>query len=433
MDSIWTETSEMPHFDSLKGHIKADVLIIGGGIAGLLTASRLAGQGVKCVLAERERICGGITKNTTAKITVQHGLIYHSLTVRYGPETARMYLDANRWALEEYRRMCREIPCDFEEKDSFVYSVKDRKKLEKELAAMERLGCHGEFADERPLPFSTAGAIRLEKQAQFHPLKFLSAVVKNLEIYENTPVREMEKQKAVTENGSITADKIIAATHFPFLNKHGSYFLKLYQHRSYVIALEGGPDVEGMYVDEDKKGLSFRNAGNLLLLGGGGCRTGKKGGGWCELERQASVWYPQARLHGRWAAQDCMSLDKVPYIGQYSRNTPGFYVASGFNKWGMTSAMAASGLLTDLVLGKENPWAAAFSPSRTMLHPQLAVNGLEAAANLLTISPKRCPHLGCALKWNPMEHSWDCPCHGSRFREDGKLLDNPAQGDLKGR
>ena len=125
-----------------------------------------------------------------------------------------------------------------------------------------------------------------------------------------------------------------------------------------------------------------------------------------------------------------MSLDGVPYIGQYSRRTPGFFVATGFNKWGMTSSMVASMILSDLVQGKENPFAPVFSPSRTMLRPQLLVNGVTATANLLTVSKHRCPHMGCALKWNPQEHSWDCPCHGSRFDENGTLLDNPATGDL---
>ena len=126
-----------------------------------------------------------------------------------------------------------------------------------------------------------------------------------------------------------------------------------------------------------------------------------------------------------------MSLDSVPYIGQYSKNTPDFYVATGFNKWGMTSSMVAAELLTDLILGKPNDFADLFSPSRSMLRPQLAVNGFESVVGLLTPSKKRCPHLGCALKYNKAEHSWDCPCHGSRFSESGRVLDNPANGNLK--
>ena len=187
-----------------------------------------------------------------------------------------------------------------------------------------------------------------------------------------------------------------------------------------------------MYVDEAQTGMSFRNYQNLLLIGGGDHRTGKKGGNWQELTAFASRHYPRAREVYRWAAQDCMTLDAVPYIGQYSKNTPNLYVATGFNKWGMTSAMVSAMILTDCILDRQTPYAEVFSPSRSILHPQLAANAFEATVNLLTISKKRCPHLGCALKWNEQERSWDCPCHGSRFTEDGVLLDNPATGNLPG-
>ena len=185
-----------------------------------------------------------------------------------------------------------------------------------------------------------------------------------------------------------------------------------------------------MYVDEEKDGLSFRNYNGLLLLGGGAHRTGKQGGGWAELEDFARTHYPKASIKYRWATQDCMSLDGIPYIGRYSKTAPNLYVATGFNKWGMTSSMAAAMLLSDLIQGKENEYERLFSPSRTILRPQLLCNAFETTVNLLTPTKPRCPHLGCVLKWNPLEHSWDCPCHGSRFGKDGKLLDNPATADL---
>jgi len=205
----------------------------------------------------------------------------------------------------------------------------------------------------------------------------------------------------------------------------------LYQHRSYVIALENAQDVGGMYVDEAQKGMSFRNYKDLLLVGGGDHRTGKKGGNWRELREFAGKFYPNAKERFYWATQDCMSLDSVPYIGLYSKNTPDLYVASGFNKWGMTSSMVSAMILTDMVTGRENQFAPVFSPSRSILKPQLFINGFEAIVNLLTITDKRCPHLGCALKWNAVEHTWDCPCHGSRYTESGDLIDNPAIGGLK--
>ncbi len=431
LDSVWIQTVQMPRFAPLRSDLKTDVLIIGGGLAGLLCAYQLKRAGVDCVLVEQGELCNGVTRNTTAKITSQHGLIYHQLIRRFGAEKARLYLKANQTALERYRTLCRSIDCDFEPQDSFVYATNDKRKLEKELTALDALGFDASFVSQPPLPFSVAGAIRFPHQAQFHPLKFAAAIAEGLPIYTHTKVLELSPGKAVTSGGVISADKIIIATHFPMLNKHGSYFLKLYQHRSYVLALKNAPLIDGMYVDESKTGLSFRRCGDLLLLGGGSHRTGKKGGGWRELEAFVRKHYPSAQIVRRGATQDCMTLDGVPYIGQYAKPTPQLYVASGFNKWGMTSSMVAAMLLTDLVQGKSNPFAEVFSPSRTILRPQLALNAAETTVSLLTPTVPRCPHLGCALKYNPEEHSWDCSCHGSRFTEDGRLLNNPATDDKR--
>ncbi|MCI8971025.1 MAG: FAD-dependent oxidoreductase [Oscillibacter sp.] len=431
MDSIWTRTADMPSFTPLEGDLKTDALVVGGGMAGLLCAYWLNRAGVDCALVEAGRLCGGVTGNTTAKLTFQHGLLYARLLREFGPERARLYLEANRGALGRFRELCREIDCDFEEQDAYVYALSDRRKLDRELEALERLGFRAEFVRTPALPVSTAGAVKFPKQARFHPLKFAAAIAGGLRIYENTKVLELAPGRAVTNRGTVRAEHIILATHFPLLNKHGAYFLKLYQHRSYVLALKHAPAAGGMYVDEGERGLSFRDEKGLLLLGGGGHRTGKKGGGWRELEDFAKRYYPQAEIAARWAAQDCMTLDGVPYAGLYSRGTRGLYVAAGFNKWGMTSSMAAALLLADLVRGRENPYAELFSPSRSVLRPQLAANAWESTLGLLTPTAPRCPHMGCALKYNPQEHSWDCPCHGSRFGENGELLDNPATDDKR--
>lgn len=428
--SIWSETAHLPAFEPLRGNQSTDVLIIGGGMTGILCAHMLQQAGVDYMLVEANRICSGITKNTTAKITVQHGLIYHKLLSRFGGANAKLYLEINQSALEQYRRLCGNIDCGFEEQDNYVYSLHNRHKLDLELKALSFLSAGASFCEQLPLPFETAGAVRFPNQAQFHPLHFISGIAKNLNIFERTVVRELIGTTAVTNHGKIKAGKIIVATHFPFLNKHGSYFLKLYQHRSYVLALKNTKKLDGMYVDEADKGLSFRSYDDLLLLGGGGHRTGKHGGNWAELTDFAQKHYPNAGEVCRWATQDCMSLDGVPYIGPYSKHTPQLYVASGFNKWGMTSSMVSAMVLRDFILERYNPWAEVFSPSRSILHPQLAINGFESAINLLTPTAPRCPHLGCALKWNPHEHSWDCPCHGSRFEENGKLIDNPATRNL---
>lgn len=430
MRSLWKATASLPEFPELVGDVRTDVLIIGGGIAGILTAYLLHEKGVRYVLVEKGRICSGTTGNTTAKITFQHGLIYDKILKSDGTEAARKYLAANRAAFDKYAELCGKTDCDYEIKDNYVYSTDDRRKLEKEVEALEKIGYIADLCENVPLPVKTVGAVKFPDQAQFNPLKFLSSVAEGLNIYENTFVREMRGNTAVTDKGKIHADTVIAATHFPFINKHGSYFLKLYQHRSYVIALENAQDVNGMYVDECDTGLSFRNYEGLLLLGGGGHRTGKKGGNWAELRAFAAKKYPNSREKHFWATQDCMSLDGIPYIGRYSAKTHGFYVASGFNKWGMTGSMTAAMLLSDMILGKRNGFASVFDPSRSIVKPQLFINGAEAVCNLLTPSKKRCPHLGCALKWNEAERSWDCPCHGSRFTEHWSVLDNPANGDM---
>lgn len=431
MNSIWNESSMLPQFKSLEGDVKTDVLILGGGMAGILCAYFLQERGIDYILVEGSTIGSGITGNTTAKITSQHGLIYNKLLKSAGMEKAKWYLEANQNAVKKYFELCRDIDCDFEEKTAGVYSLDNRKKLEDEAEALHKLGFHSEILETEELPFPTVGAVCFGHQAQFHPLKFISKISRNLKIYEHSFVKELSEHRAVTEKGSITFQKMIFTTHFPIDNKHGMYFLKMYQHRSYVIALENAAKINHMYLDEEKHGMSFRSYGKFLLIGGGSHRTGKKGGNWQELRDFAKKYYPSATEKYFWAAQDCMTLDHIPYIGQYSRSMSEYFVATGFNKWGMTGSMTAAMMLADMVTGIGSPYTEVFCPSRSMIKPQLLWNGCEAVFNLLSISKKRCPHLGCALKWNQEEHSWDCPCHGSRFDENGILLNNPANGNLR--
>lgn len=438
MKSLWEQEVVLPSFPQLEGEKTTDVLIVGGGMAGILCAYFLQKQGVKYCLVEGGQIAGRETGHTTAKITAQHGLIYHEIAERYGLEAAAKYYDVNQAAVEQYSRLCKGIDCDWEEKDNYVYSVKNRNKLEREIDVLERIRGQAYFTDVLPLPFGTCGAVCFPEQAQFHPLKFIKGIVRGLEIYEKTKVMGFEeytkagfRKVRLSGGATVYAKNIIITTHFPMVNKHGMYFIKLYQQRSYVTALKNAPHYPGMYVDEDKEGFSFRNAGECLLFGGGGHRTGKAEGGFTELRGRGEVFFPEAREICRWAAQDCMSLDGIPYIGKYSKGSSGLFTATGFNKWGMTCSMVAAMILTDLVQGKKNEYELLFSPGRPVVTKQLAVNLTESAMGLLSFSRPRCPHLGCALKWNREEHSWDCPCHGSRFAEDGTVLENPANGDLK--
>ncbi len=431
MKSLWETTVRKPHFEALKGDKVTDVLIIGGGLAGVLCALELQNAGVDYILVEADRVGSGVTKNTTAKITSQHGLIYSKIVKNHGSEWAKGYLEANQKAIEKYRDLCLDIDCDFEIKPSFVYSLTDRGAIEKEAQALQKLGFDAIFTTETELPMNVSGAVEFKNQAQFNPLKFLYSIAEHLNIYEKTAVMQLLGTTAITDYGKIKAQKIIVATHFPFINKHGMYFIKMYQHRSYVLGLKNAVQLKGMYVDEALKGLSFRNYGELLLLGGGSHRTGKQGGNYKELRSFAKRNYLNSEEIYRFATQDCETLDGMPYIGEYSKSTENLYVATGFNKWGMTSSMVAAEILRDKILGSKNPYSEIFSPSRSMLFPQLGANLYEAVCGMVYPTTKRCPHLGCALKWNRAEHTWDCPCHGSRFSEDGMLIDNPATGNLK--
>ena len=426
MESIWSQTTEHPNYQTLNKDIKTDVLIIGAGIAGLLCGYMLKKRGIECVLVDADRVCGKITKDTTAKITLQHGLIYSKIAKYFNTEYAKLYLKAQLEAIEQYQTLCKDIDCDYKQLDSYVYSIRDRKKIEDEVGVLKSIGYPARLVNDLPLPLEIKGAFGVSGQAQFHPLKFLYAISRDLTVYENTRVARFVSDGALTERGKITCKRVIVATHFPFLNKHGSYFLKMYQHRSYVIALENAAQLNGMYVDEDLKGLSFRECDGLLLIGGGSHRTGKKGGNWNELSAIAHKHYPGAKEICRWATQDCMTLDSVPYIGRYCKGTPDLYVATGFNKWGMSNAMVSALLLADLITGKKNAYERVFSPSRTILRPQLAINAAESIVGLITPTAPRCTHLGCALKYNKQEHSWDCSCHGSRFTDKGELINNPA-------
>ena len=430
MLSPWHDLSHTPTFSTLDRDIHTSVLIIGGGITGILTAYLLHRHGIPYILAEKDTICAHTTGNTTAKLTAQHSLIYHKLAKTFSDHTAKMYYKANTDALKLYENLCKDIDCDFETKTNYVYSVKNLRKLEKELDTAQRLGIDMSYSACVPLPINTVGAVYIKNQAQFNPLKFLYAISRSLHIRQNTFIRRVEGNTAYTDKHKIVADHIVFATHFPFIDRHGMYFMKMHQSRSYVIALENAADIRGMYIDESDKGLSFRNYNNLLFIGGSNHRTGKKSAAYESLRTFAKKHYPDATEKYHWAAQDCMTLDSMPYIGQYSKKTAMWYTATGFNKWGMTGAMVGATMMRDAICGVENSYAEVFSPERSLLRPQLFTNSLDTAVNFIVPLPKRCSHLGCALKYNKLEHSWDCPCHGSRFDNKGRIIENPANKDI---
>ena len=474
--SIWLRSVEIPGRAPLKRDLSADAVVIGAGMAGVLIADRLRAQGVRAVVLEARRIGSGQTMGTTAKITSQHGMIYHGLVERIGREAAQQYATAQQRAIREYAEMIRDrgIDCDFQEAPAYLYSGMHAEPLRLEAEAAASLGIDAQFTRETELPFPVAGAVRFDGQARFHPLRFLRAVSEDLEIYEETPAVSVSDHEVRTPGGTVRAEHIIFATHYPFVNVPGWYFMRMHQERSYVLALHSEWQPEGMYYGVDPGGLSLRTTEGLLLLGGENHRTGEnsQGGRYETLRGRAESLFPGCREAACWSAQDCMTLDGMPYIGQYAASAPSWHVATGFGKWGMTNAMVAAMLIADTVAGHAPDWSAVFSPSRFRLSlsaQNLATDTAHAfrgiARELLTLPeatleelPKghggivdvdgrkagvykdehgechvvdpRCPHLGCQLAWNPDEKSWDCPCHGSRFAYDGSLIDNPAQEAL---
>ena len=431
MNSIWTDCT-LPNHPALSGNCQAETTVIGGGLAGILTAWYLQQKGKQVILLEARRIGSGQTLKTTAKITLQHNLIYQHLLKTMGERKAALYARANQAAVLEYQELVKnqKIACDFKSLPSFLYTVRNLDALKKEEEALHRIGIPVSFERHLELPFSVQGALCIRDQAQFHPGKFLSELIPSLNIYENTRVMDVKNHQVITDQGTVTSEHIVFACHYPFINVPGFYFARMYQERSYLLALRHAPQINGMYLGIEQEGLSFRQQGDYLLLGGRSHRTGKipTENPYQSLAAAARHFFPESKIAAHWSAQDGMTLDGVPYIGRFSSARPHWYVAAGFGKWGMTSSMAAALMITEQICQKESGNAAVFSPQRVPIRAlkAAAVEGAKSAKGLAAPGGIRCPHLGCKLTWNPEEETWDCPCHGSRFDKEGNLIDNPA-------
>lgn len=474
MESLWKKSVEMPRFEKLDEDLEIDTAVIGGGFSGLLIAYRLKKKGVNAVVLEAERICSGQTANTTAKITCQHGLIYSRLIDAFGERLAAQYASANLKAVREYEEIIeqKKIDCSFEHMPSYLYTLSDAKSIEAEFEAAKRFGIAASLMNSSQLPFKVEKSLRFEKQAQFNPLEFASAIVPELKIYEKTKVTSAEKGVLQANGKTVRAKNVVVATHYPFINIPGYYFLRLHQARSYAVAFENCGEIGGMYYGIDPGALSFREYKGMIVAGGGGHITGESNGDeFSNINKNVKNIWREATEVARWSAQDCMPPDSVPYIGRYSKKTENYYVATGFQKWGMTSAMVAADIISDMICGISNENAEIFSPQRgnsaatgeLCRHALRSVNGLaikkfrtpeKNSAQLkngegdivrhggktvaayrdesgkLHITKPNCTHLGCRFSFNSELKSWDCPCHGSRFDVDGRLIDNPSIKNL---
>lgn len=412
--SIWQQSVIIPKRPVLPGNMEADTVIIGGGLTGILTAYYLQQSGKECVVLEADRIGGGQTAHTTAKVTSQHNLIYQKLMKAIGKERAAQYAKANEQAIRAYRDLIDKygIDCDWRTSDAYLYTRKDDKQaraLRDECRIAKELHLPAELTTQTELPFEVKEALGFHEQACFHPLKFLAAISEKVTVYERTKVLEvvpMQHANAViTNRGTVQAKYVIFACHYPFINRPGYYFLRMHQERSYVLALKkpGHLPVQHMYLGVDDDALSFRSASipdpaadsegrsnkisDILLLGGGSHRTGENQGNQYEyLQKQADRYWPDWDVAAMWSAQDCMTLDDIPYIGKFGMLTNNWYVATGYGKWGMTSAMAAAHLITNLINGQENGAEKVYCPQRKTIAASaktFVTEGKYATVNIL--------------------------------------------------
>lgn len=473
MESIWKETVKPKKRKLFNGTRQEKVVVIGAGMAGILTAYLLQEAGVSVTVLEAETVGSGQTMGTTAKITSQHGMIYDYLREGLDAERAIQYARANEAAISEYERIVAEqkISCGFRRCPAYLYALdgvgadERIRRLKKEAKAASACGIKAELVVPGELPFAVAGAELFPDQACFSPLQFLYAIADRLTVYEHSKVIKAEENCVYTSEGMIEAESIVFAVHYPWMVVPGFYFLRMHQERSCVLALkvdgqqavaEGSRTADGqqvttrsrhtadglhgMYRDMEKAGCSLRSYNGYVLLGGSEYRTGKNknGGKYDALRKMAGEWYPNAVEAAHWSAQDCVTLDRVPYIGHLSASIPNWYVATGFGKWGMTSSMVSAMILKEMIMGRAHADEAVFSPQRMnwkVSVPQLSGNMGAAVVNLTRrLWPigeyKACRHMGCRLNYNPEEETWDCPCHGSRYDKAGNLLDGPAQKPL---
>lgn len=486
--SYWIASTETTDYPKLNEDIRVDVLIIGGGMSGISCAYMLVKEGVKIAVIEADRILQGATGHTTAKITSQHGLIYGKIKSKMSMELAQQYADANESAIKLIEKMQRElkIDCDFMHQPSYVYTREDQyvQKIKDEVETASKLGINASYVEEIPFDFPIKAAIRFENQAQFHPRKYLLAlaneVIKNGgSIYEQTRAIDIEENGAYVittkDRKKITAEKVIIASHYPFYNKHGMYFARIYSERSYALGVKIKEKFPGgMYVTAEDPAKSLRSYTSdndeLIIIGGEHHKTGQgkdTNSHYEALMAFAKDHFDVVDIPYRWSTQDCMTLDDVPYIGHFTSDTPNLYVATGYGKWGMTNSTVSAMLLSDLIIRGSSPYQEVYNPSRKTIigsakefikeninvAKELLKGKLTPLPNDFDIQPGEgkvingngerigayrdehdvlhlvnttCTHMGCELQWNSAEASWDCPCHGSRFTYDGDIIEGPA-------
>lgn len=487
--SFWIASTLQSSYPPLTEDLAVDVAIVGAGLAGITAAMLLKKAGKTVAVIEAGRVAEGVSGHTTAKLTSLHQLKYASLMDSMGEEKAGQYGASNQAAIAQVASLVQDeqIDCDFEHKDAYTF-VTDADLLEKvqaEVAAAQQLGLPADFVTETTLPFAIQGAVKFSHQAQFHPRKYILCLAGKIHgegsyVFEHTRVRTVEDESPChvrTEQGpTVTAQDVIVATNLPILDQ-GLYFAKTFPKRSYLIGARIDPAIapNGVFIGTGEKYRSVRttptdDGGTLLLIGGEGHKVGEANDTEERFERLADY----ARQHFGvtsvdyfWSTQDYVSFDGLPYIGPLTPLNRHTYIATGFSLWGMTNSTLSAMILSDLILGRDNPWASLYESTRpTPFVSQASIkNNLDVGVRwfgdrikglfdgpdkvrpgegrLVTMGTDKvaayrdeqgtlhqvsavCPHLGCIVDWNAAENSWDCPCHGSRFDPDGNILHGPA-------
>ena len=460
MNSYWNEYQKERIYPKLNQDITSDVVIIGGGLTGIQTAYYLVERGYKVVVLEKDKLCSLTSGGSTGKITSQHGLIYKYLKELNGRDFAKKYYEANEIAKENIIKIINKekIECDLERKNAYVFTEteKEVQSIKEEIDITKKLGIESEFVSTFDLPIDILGAIKFENQAEFDPVKYVYGLSKKIiknggEIYENSKVIEMTESdgnyNVITKEGTVKAKHVVITTRYPIIKFPGYYFIKMYQSTSYALLVDTHTDLklEGYYINQETPKLSFREvkAGdkNLLLAVGYDYKTGTEiiGNPFEYLEAKVKKMYPDSEVINSWTAEDCISLDKIPYIGDFSDIMDNCYVATGFNKWGITSSNIAAKIITDKIIGNENEYEEIFKSSRLGIikNKQEVMNMLKEAGEGIIIERIKgkptptCTHLGCKLSWNPIEEIWECSCHGSKFTKRGFVIEGPAVDDLK--
>jgi glycine/D-amino acid oxidase-like deaminating enzyme/nitrite reductase/ring-hydroxylating ferredoxin subunit len=500
MTSPWRETSKSPSYLPLQEEVHADVCVVGAGIAGLSTAYFLTRAGQKVVVLDDGPVAGGQTEMTTAHLSNAIDERYVRLEKLHGPEGARLAAEAHTRAIDAIESIVREhsISCEFERLDGYLFTPTNEPVawLKDECDAALRTGAVDVALVERaPLStFNTGTCLRFARQGQFHPLKYITGLAKAIvagggQIYTNTHATSVEggrPARIAAESGSVISNAVVVATHSP-VNDRFSLHTKQRAYMSYVVAaaVPKASVERALYWDTldpyhyvRLRSVHKRTAGesyDLLIVGGEDHETGQADDGlerFRRLEQWARERFPSMReVEYRWSGQVFDTIDGLAYIGRNPSDADNVYVATGFCGQGMTHGTIAGMLISDLILGRENPWTKVFEPSRLTLRAggeyirELANMNLQYAAwvtpgdvgsvdevppgsgaimrsGLSKVAVYRddegrvhqlsavCPHLGGIVAWNSTEQTWDCPLHGSRFRNTGEVINGPANSGL---